>query len=446
MSSPAEGHVFPRVLNRALPTAVRAEGASIWDADGRRYLDAAGGAIVVGIGHGDREVVRTMADQAGQFSYVHGTQFASEALEAYANELALLLPMDDPRVYPVSGGSEAVETALKLARTYHLARGEDERHKVIARWGSYHGNTLGALDASGREPLRRPYAPWLGRTVHVPPAYEYRCPLPSHPDRCGERHAELLDEAIRREGPDTVACFIAEPVAGATLGAAVPPEDYWPAVAEVCRAHGVLLIADEVMTGFGRTGAWFASEHWKLRPDILVAGKGASSGYWPLGLTVASGEVFEAVRTKGFTHGFTYSHSAVGGAVGGAVLRRLRDDGLVEASRTKGEQLRKDLTAALGSHPNVGDIRGLGLMVGVELVQDRETKQPFPREQGVTEALVAAAREERLLLYSSTGCADGTNGDLVMFGPPFVITDGELNEAVDAATRALYLALGRLRA
>ncbi len=430
-------HVFPRVLERALPRVARAEGASLWDANGKRYLDAAGGAIVVGIGHGDEAVVQAITEQARRVAYVHGTQFTSEALEAYAEELALILPLDDARIYPVSGGSEAVETAFKLARAFHLARGEGSRHKVIARWGSYHGNTLGALDASGREPLRMPYAPWLGRTVHVPAVYEYRCPLPSHPDRCGARHAEILDLTIRKEGPETVACFIAEPVAGATLGAALPPEDYWGAIREVCDQHGVLLIADEVMTGFGRTGAWFGIDHWEVRPDIMAAGKGASSGYWPLGLVAASGQVFETVREAGFVHGFTNSHSVLGAAVGRAVLRRLKEGSMVEASREKGERLLKDLTATLADHPCVGDVRGLGLMVGVELVSDRETKAPFPRSLKAAEGVLAAAREDGLILYSSTGCADGTSGDLVMLGPPFVITDDELSEAVTKTTRAL---------
>ena len=431
-------HVFPRVFGRDLPKIARAEGACLWDTEGRRYLDGAGGAIVVGIGHGDAEVVRAMTDQASRAAYAHGTQFTSEALEAYVDELASLLPMDGARVYPVSGGSEATETALKLARAYHLARGEPGRHRVIARRGSYHGNTLGALDASGREPLRRPYEPWLGRALHVSPAYEYRCGQPEHPLQCGKALANELDRAIVEAGPETVACFIAEPVAGATLGAAVPPDDYWPAIADVCRRHGVLLIADEVMTGFGRTGRWFASEHWGMQPDILVAGKGASSGYWPLGLTACSGEVFETVAGGGgFVHGFTYSHSVVGAAVGRAVLERLREGNLVEASAVKGERLLKELTAALADDSHTGDVRGLGLMVGIELVEDRATKRPFDRSAKATERAVAAARDLGLLTYSSTGCADGTNGDLLMLGPPFVITDAELTEAVEKTHAAI---------
>jgi adenosylmethionine-8-amino-7-oxononanoate aminotransferase len=429
--------VFPRVIGRDLPVAARAEGSVIWDTEGNRYLDAAGGALVVGIGHGDPGVVEAMASQARAIAYAHGTQFASDALEAYAAELAPVLPVEDPRIYPVSGGSEAMETALKLARTYHLARGEPARHKVIARWGSYHGNTLGALDASGRQPLRRPYEPWLGRALHVPAPYEYRCPSPDHPGACGRWHAEALDRQIRDAGPETVACFVAEPVVGATLGAAVPTDDYWAEVREVCRRHGVLLIADEVMTGFGRTGRWFGSDHWRIRPDILVAAKGASSGYWPLGITACSGAVFEEVSDSGFVHGFTHSHSVVGAAVGRAVLARLREGSLVEASREKGERLLKELTAALADDPHAGDVRGLGLMVGIEIVDDRETRRPFARAQRATERVISAAARSGLLLYPSTGCADGTNGDVVMLGPPFVITEAELGEAVEKTRQAL---------
>ena len=431
-------NVFPRVIGRPLPTVGRAEGALIWDTEGRRYLDAAGGAIVVGIGHGNRDVLRALEDQAGRVTYAHGTQFTSEALEAYAAELAPLLPMAEPRIYPVSGGSEAVETAFKIARAYHLARGANGRHRVVAREGSYHGNTRGALDASGRRALRQPYLPWLGQTEHVPAAYEYRCPNPGHPLGCGTWHAERLDETFRRLGPDTVACFIAEPIAGAALGAAVPSDDYWPAVAEVCRRHGVLLVADEVMTGFGRSGTWFGCDHWDVRPDILVAGKGVSSGYWPSGLAACTGEVFEAIAGGGgLVHGFTYSHHVVGAAVARAVLDTLRTQDLVAASKDKGETLAKLLGEALGDDRHVGDVRGRGLMIGVELVRDRESRQPFPRSAAVTERVVAAARDRGLLMYSSTGCADGTDGDLIMFGPPFVITEDELAEVAALTAEAV---------
>jgi hypothetical protein len=429
-------HVFHRVLTRELPTAVKAEGVWVEDADGKRYLDGAGGAIVVNVGHGEASLLDAMSAQAGRVDYVHGTMFTTEALERYADDVATVLPMDEPRIYPVSGGSEAVETAIKLARTYHLARGED-RTVIVGRWNAYHGNSLGALDVGGKRSLRKPYAPWLGRFAHVDAAYEYRCTMPDHPRDCGARHAEALDRAIRELGSQNVAAFIAEPVAGATLAAAVPTDDYWPAVVEVCKRHGVLVIADEVMTGFGRTGRWFGADHWGVRPDILTAGKGSTSGYWPFGFAAASGEVFETVKAEGFVHGFTWSHNGVGAAVAHATLRRLRDGGLVEASRRKGERLLKDLSAVLADSPVAGDVRGIGLMIGIEIVSDRETKASFPRADRTTERIVAAARERGLLLYSSTGHEDGVNGDLVMLGPPYVISDEECALVVERTAAAI---------
>ncbi len=429
-------HVFHRVLTRQLPTATRAEGVWIEDADGRRYLDAAGGAIVVNIGHGDRSVVEAISEHLSRIQYVHGTAFTTEALEGYADELAPMLPLDDPRIYPVSGGSEAVETAIKLARAYHLARGED-RPVVIGRWNAYHGNTLGTLDVGGKRALRRPYEPWLGRFEHVDAAYEYRCPNPDHPTACGRFLAGGLDAAIVEAGPGRVAAFVAEPVAGATLAAAVPPDDYWPSVVEVCRRHGVLVIADEVMTGFGRTGTWFGVDRWDVRPDILTAGKGSTSGYVPFGFAACSGEVFETLRPHGFVHGFTWSHNGLGAAAARAVLHRLRDDSLVQAAATQGERLLKELGSSLADSPVVGDVRGTGLMIGIELVADRETKRPFPRADRAAERVVAAAREHGLLLYSSTGHVDGTDGDLLMLGPPFVIGDDEIGLVVERTRAAV---------
>lgn len=430
-------NVFPRVMNRELPTAVSAEGAWITDADGRRYLDGAGGAIVVNVGHGVADVIDAITAQLHRTQYVHGTMFTTEAVEAYASELAPLLPMDDARIYPVSGGSEAVETAIKLARAYHLARDEPSRVTVIGRRSAYHGNTIGALDAGGKESLRKPYTPWLGRSLHAPAAYEYRCPNPSHPHGCGGWHAAELDRMITQTGPRSVAAFIAEPVAGATLAAAVPDEGYWPAVVEVCRRHGVLVIADEVMTGLGRTGRWFAMDHWGVRPDILTAGKGTTSGYVPFGFAAASGDVFDAVAATGFVHGFTWSHNALGAAAGLAVLRTLRDRDLVGRSAELGERIRNGLRAALSNMPCVGDIRGLGAMVGLELVRDARTREPFARSDRVSERVVAAARDHGLLLYSSTGHVDGANGDLIMLGPPFCLDDDEIATLVDRTATAI---------
>jgi hypothetical protein len=259
--------------------------------------------------------------------------------------------------------------------------------------------------------------------------------------------ADELERAIVEAGEGRVAAFVGEPVVGATLAAAVPPDGYWPRIAEVCRRHGVLLIADEVMTGFGRTGRWFGSDHWGLRPDLLVAAKGATSGYWPFGFVAASGAIHAAVTgSTGFVHGFTYSHSAVGAAVAREVLRTLETEGLVEASAAKGDRLQALLTGALGEHPALGEIRGRGLMVGIELVADRATRAPFPRAAKVTEAVVRGARERGVLIYSGTGLADGTNGDSILLGPPFVITDEELQRVADVLADAVDEAVASVEA
>jgi len=440
----ATGRVFRRSAAADLPIAVDASGAVIHGSDGRRYLDAAGGAIVVNVGHGRREIAHAMAKQAGRLAYVHGSVFTTEPIEAYAAEVGAHLPVDDPAIYPVSGGSEAIETALKMAHAYHAARGEPERWIVIGRWGSYHGNSLGALDLSGRRPLRRPYESWLGRFRHVSAAYPFRAGFPgANALATTSELATELERAIESAGEKTVAAFVAEPIVGATLAAAVPPEDYWPAIADVCRRHGVLLVADEVMTGFGRTGRWFGLDHWAVRPDVLVAAKGASSGYWPFGFVAASGDVTRTLTESGpFVHGFTYSHNAVGAAVAREVLRILVEEDLVARSAELGDRLAGLLHGRLGGHPHVGEIRGRGLLQGVELVADLESRDPYPRAARVTERVVAAARERGVLVYSATGNANGLDGDQILLGPPFVISEPQLEEAVEALGAAIDEATG----
>ena len=433
------GRVFRRSLDPDLPVAVEAHDATIRDAAGREYLDAAGGAIVVNVGHGRSSVARVIGEQLGRLAYAHGSAFTNEPLEAYAAEVGPRLPVDDPAIYPVSGGSEAMETALKLVRAYHLAQGRRDRWIVISRWGSYHGNTLGALDLSGRRPLRRPYEGWLGRFRHVSAAYPYRAgDADAQALGSGAELAAELERAIEAAEPDTVAAFVAEPIVGATLAAAVPPDDYWPRIAEVCRRQGVLLVADEVMTGFGRTGTWFGLDHWGVRCDILVAAKGATSGYWPFGFVAASGTIHDAVTSGGgFVHGFTYSHVPAGAAAAREVLRILDEEGLVEASRAKGERLVDLLHERLAPHPNLGEIRGRGLMVGIELVADRETRRPFPRDGRLTERVVRAARDAGVLVYSGTGNANGLDGDTILLGPPFIVTHAELERIAEVVASSV---------
>jgi len=440
------GRVFRRSTFPDPAVAVEAHGSTIIDADGHAYLDAAGGAVVVNIGHGRREIAEAIADQVARVSYAHGSAFTNEPLERYAAELGPHLPLQDPAIYPVSGGSEAMETALKLARASQLARGETDRWVVIARWSSYHGNTLGALDLSGRRPLRRPYEGWLGRFRHVSAAYPYRAGDPgAQALGTTQELVDELDRVISASGPGTVAAFVAEPIVGASLAAAEPPPGYWRGIAEVCRHHGVLLIADEVMTGFGRTGTWFALDREGVEPDLLVAAKGATSGYWPFGFVAAAGQIHDLVTAAGpFIHGFTYSHQPVAAAVARAVLRVLESEALVEAADTKGERLLALLRDRLGDHPAVGDIRGRGLMVGVELVRDRETREAYPRSVRLAETIVRLARERGLLLYWGTGMANGVDGDAILLGPPFVITDDELARIADGLGEALDLALAEV--
>lgn len=428
------GHVFTRASDR--PIAIRASGVTITDADGREYLDGAGGAIATSVGHGHPAIVAALAEQAATVDYVHATQFAAASLEAYADALAAVVPVDDVRVFPVSGGSEANETALKLARSYHLARGED-RHLIVAREGAYHGNTRGVLDASDRTGLRSGYEPWLGHTVRVPMAHPYR------DRRTGAELVAATARVIDDVGPDRIAAFIAEPVSGATLAAAVPPADYWPAMAELCRRHGILLILDEVMTGFGRTGRWFAADHWGIRPDIVTAGKGASSGYWPLGLCLAAGPIVDTVTAAGaFNHGFTWSHHPLGAAVGQAVLDVLRDDDLVTVAARHGQHLGGRLVDRLGQYPSVGDVRGLGMLWAVEFVADRVTREPYERTEQVTERVTAACFERGLTVYPCTSCVDGAIGDAVLLGPPLTATITELDTMVDRLAAGVGAVLG----
>jgi adenosylmethionine-8-amino-7-oxononanoate aminotransferase len=428
-------HVFHRAPNR--PLAVHAEGCTITLADGRQVLDGAAGAIACSIGHGNRGVIAAMSAQAERVSYVHAHTFETEALFDFADRVAEVAPVDAARVFPVSGGSEANETALKLARSYHLARGESDRHVILARATAYHGNSRGALDASHRAGLTAGYEPYLGLTARV------SAPNPYRDSRTGEQLADEIERAIVEIGAHRVAAFIAEPVSGATLGAVVPPPDYWPAVSEVLRRHGVLWIDDEVMTGFGRTGRWFGVEHWGVRSDIVTCGKGASSGYWPLGLCVASGVVYDEVEHHGsFAHGFTWSHHPIGAAVGSAVLDELAAKGLVERVPALGERCRSALRASIGDHPHVGEVRGIGLMNAVEFVADRDTKSAFDRREGIAERVTDAALRHGVTVYTCTSVVDGAVGDAVMLGPPLSVTEAELDAMVERLSLAVSDVLG----
>ena len=429
--------VFHRPLGREMPAIERGAGAELWDRSGKRYLDGSGGAVVVNIGHGRGEVASAMALQAGAAAYVHGTHFTSDVLEEYARRLAAHAPGDCNRLYLVSGGSEANETAVKLARAYHLASGQASRHKVVHRSVSYHGNTLATLSLSGRPNLQAPYKPMLWATPETPAPFCYHCPLGKTFPECSVACVDELEAVIRREGPETVSAFVAEPILGASAGAAAPPEDYARRAREICSRHGVLYIDDEVMTGFGRTGRWFGIEWSGIAPDIVTCGKGMSGGYMPVGGVLASERIVEALaKSGGFTHGFTFSHNPVTAAACLATLEILERERLVERSRMLGETLLARL-ARLGEHPHVGEVRGRGLMTGVEIVADKAARRPFPRSERKAESVGLRCFEAGLVSYPSGGCATGTDGDVVMLAPPFVVSEAQIEEMVAILDRVL---------
>ncbi len=433
------GHVFYRRLDYAHPMIDRAEGVYLYDTEGRRYLDASGGPLVVNVGHGVTEIIQAMAAQAEKVAYIHAPTFTSRVLEDYAAALAQIAPLDDPRFFFLSSGSEAVETALKLAQQAQQDSGEGQRHVVISRWRSYHGTTLGALAVSGRPALREPYLTLMRDVPHIPPPYCYRCPFGLAYPGCDVACAQALEETIKLIGPENVAAFIAEPISGPSLGAAAPPPEYWPRIRQICDRYGLFLIVDEVVTGFGRTGRWFALEEWGVEPDILVAGKGASGGYFPLSIAMARRQLVETIRAgRGdFVHGGTFSHHAVGAAVGLAVLHYLQEHDLIAASARKGAALKARLQAALGDLPPVGEVRGQGLMIGVEFVADRSNKAPFPPEVRFARRVTDLALERGLIVYPSRGCVDGVAGDLIMVAPPFVIGEEQMDEICHLLAQAI---------
>lgn len=428
-----ESAVFYRTLDRELPLIVRGEGCWLVGADGKRYLDACGGAYVANLGHGVSVVADAVADQIRKVAYVNGTAFTNEPVEALAAELRTLSPRGLDFAYFLSSGSEAVEAALKLARQHWVESGRAGKHKIIARTPGYHGNTLLALSASAREHYKKMYGPWLVPVHLIAAPYPYRTP-PGSPAMTGE----ALEAAILAEGADTVAAFIAEPVGGSSTGGSVPPPDYWKTVRAICDRHDVLLVADEVLTGAGRTGRWCASEHFDFVPDIMTMGKGLSGGYVPLSAVIASERVIRPIaRGSGaFKHAQTFSHTPAIAAAGLAAVRHIKAEGLVARAAAMGERLHQKL-AALRDVPGVGDVRGLGLLAGVELVADRDTKAPFARSLQVAEKLVAACLDEGLVVWPNVGHADGVNGDLVMLAPPFIVSDDELDIIVARLARGI---------
>jgi adenosylmethionine-8-amino-7-oxononanoate aminotransferase len=441
---PTSSGLFPRNFRKTFPIAVRGEGCWIISSDGRRFLDASGQAAVVTIGHGVAEIGRGMAEQSAQIAFAHTSQFHSAPAEKLAARLLAIAPpnfRNGGRVYFTSGGSEATETAIKLARQYHLEIGQKERYRVLSRRQSYHGSTLGAMSVSGNVSRRAPYEPLLSEWGHIAPCFCYHCPFEKNFPECELACADDLQIHLLEHAREQAAAFIFEPVVGATLGAAVPPEGYAVRIAEICRKNEILLIADEVMTGMGRTGKPFAVQYWNIEPDIILVGKGIASGYATLGAVLVSARIVEAFErgSGAFIHGFTYQAHPVSTAAGNAVLDFLEKHSLFERVLPAGKTLREALSP-LQSHPHVGDIRGRGLLLGVEFVKDKATREPYPKSDNIAEKIRQACLDENVLTYPTQGCVDGLRGDHILLAPPFTISPEE--SALIA--RALHSALAKV--
>ena len=427
-----ESHVFQRVAGKPLMIE-KGEGIYFYDELGNRYIDGSSGPVCVNIGHGVKSITEAMIKQSRKIAFVHSLRgHTCEPVSKLAERVAKMAPGSLKRVFFVSGGSEAVESAIKMARQYHVNRGRPTKYKVIARWMSYHGNTLGALSASGYIARRRPYVPLLLDFPHIPPAYCYRCWYQKKYPNCDVQCAWELERAIQREGEQHVSAFIAEPVVGAALGAVPAPEGYFEIIREICDKHDILFIADEVMTGFGRTGKNFGIEHWNVVPDIIACAKGISGGYTPLGAVIAKEDVYEAFSEKSFQHGFTYGGNPLSCAIGFAVVDYILKNNLVHRAEEMGKRLIGRL-GALYKHQTVGNVRGKGLLTGIEFVRNQETKETFEPETRYIIKILEEAFDNGLSLYPS----QYPNPNGVIVAPPFIVTPQQIDEIVEILERSI---------
>lgn len=427
-------HVFPRHTKSNLPTVSKGRGVYLYDKSGKQYFDGSGGAAVSCLGHGDEDVTRAIKAQLDEVAFAHTGFLTSQPAEDLADKLVSLAPEGIDRVYFVSGGSEAVEAALKLARQYYWEQGQLERKYFIARKQSYHGNTLAALATGGNELRRAPFSPLMIQTSHISPCFEYHGRHDSESAaEYGQRVANELETEILRLGAENVIGFVAEPVVGATIGAVPPVEGYFKRVRQICDQYDILLILDEVMCGMGRTGTMFACEQEGISPDIVTIAKGLGAGYQPIGAMLCTGEIYKTIEDGSgfFQHGHTYVGHPTACAASLAVVNKLVDHDLVKRSAEMGDKLQSSLIDAFGQHPHIGDIRGRGLFRGIEIVENRETKKPFLPELGTHKKIKKAAFEAGLICYPMGGTVDGVNGDHVLLAPPFILEDSHIDEIVD---------------
>ncbi len=426
-------HVFPRHSKSAPPTAVKGEGVYLIDKQGKQYFDGSGGAAVSCLGHGDPEIIDAIKAQLDRMEFAHTGFFTSDAAESLSDLLIDNAPGNLDRVYLVSGGSEAMEAAIKLARQYYLEIGQPQRHRVIARLQSYHGNTLGALATGGNMWRREPFAPLMIDTTHISPCYAYRDKADNESEfEYGQRVANELETEINRLGADQVMAFVAEPVVGATMGAVPAVKGYFTRIREICDQYGVLLILDEVMCGMGRTGSLFACEQEDIAPDITAIAKGLGAGYQPIGAMLCSSKIYSAIENGSgfFQHGHTYLGHPVACAAAHAVVSAILDRNLISRVQSQGSHLMQALRDHFSDHPHIGDIRGRGLFLGMEFVQDRETKAPFDSGLGINKLFKKEAFEAGLICYPMGGTIDGKLGDHVLLAPPFIIDNNHIDEII----------------
>jgi adenosylmethionine-8-amino-7-oxononanoate aminotransferase len=432
----ARSHLFYQT-DHPRPVLDRAEGIYMWDTSGNRFIDGSSGAMVCNIGHSNPAVLDAMRRQMEKSTFGYRLHFVTEASEALAARTAALAWPGMDRVFFVSGGSEAVESAMKLARQYALAIGQGSRWKVISRWPSYHGCTLGALSVTGYDPLTDPFTPMMQAMPKVPAPRAWLDGLDAGDPATGAHYAAQLEAKILDEGADSVLAFILEPVGGASTGALVPPAGYMEAVREVCTRHGVLLIHDEVMSGGGRTGRFFGAQHWPAAPDILAVSKGFGAGYVPLGAMVAQGHIVETVLAKGgFLHGFTYAGNPLACATGLAVIDEIERQGMMQNATSTGALLKAELTRLMDRFPFIGDVRGMGLLLAFELVADRVTKEPLPAALKAFDRLTEAAYSRGLIIYPRRS-RGGYSGDHLLVAPPMITTPAQVGEIMERLTEAL---------
>jgi adenosylmethionine-8-amino-7-oxononanoate aminotransferase len=423
-------HTFQRDWRKNYPVINKAEGIYLYDDQGMKYIDASGGPAVVSVGHGVKEVIDSIMKQAQKTSFPYQGNFLNQAQLDLADKIIELAPEGFSEVYFVCGGSEATEIAIKIARQYFLLQGNARKHIIISRWFSYHGATIGALSLSGHTSRRKDYLPYLLDFPHIEPPYCYRCPWDLKYPSCEIKCAHELERTIKRIGPESVAAFIAEPILGNSAGAVVPPPEYYPIIRSICDKYHLLFIADEVITGFGRTGANFAIDHYNIVPDIIIAGKGISSGYAPLGAVIMHDKIikqFEQSSSSGFFMGYTFSAHPLSCAAGLAVLNYIKKYSLIEKVKQNSSYL-FEKASALKKLPIVGDVRGKGFFVGIELVADKKSKAPFPRDRKVAEQIYQHAMKNGLVLMVGSGTADGQAGDHIIVSPPFITSEDEIDE------------------